>query len=61
MVKTIRVVKAKESTDDYSWALALTDTERVNLAMKLTRDLWCAATGKAFPTLDRSVLVRISR
>ncbi len=57
MIKTIKVVKQDEAKEDYSWALALSDSERLNLAAKLTRDLWCAATGKPFPTLDRTVFV----
>ncbi len=59
MVKTTKVVHRGEQVDDHSWALALSDSERIDLATKLTRDLWCTAHGGTFPALDRMVLVRV--
>ena len=60
MNKTLTVIHPGESHDDYSWALKLSDAERIDLADKLLRDLWIAAHGKSFPQMDRTV-VRLVR
>ncbi len=59
MDKTIKVIKLEDLKEDYSWALALSDSERVNLSTKLTQDLWVASTGKPFPTLARHIIARL--
>jgi len=56
MNKTIKVIRPGEACDDYSWALKLSDNERINIADKLLRDLWQASHGQPFPTMDRSVV-----
>ena len=60
MNKTLTVIRPGESHDDYSWALKLTDSERIGLADKLLRDLWTAAHGQPYPLMDRTV-VRLVR
>ena len=60
MNKTLTVVRKGESHDDYSWALKLSDAERIGLADKLLRDLWTAAHGQSYPLMDRTV-VRLVR
>ena len=60
MNKTLTIIRPGESHDDYSWALKLTDSERISLADKLLRDLWSAAHGQPYPLMDRTV-VRLLR
>ena len=60
MNKTLKIIRPCESHDDYSWALELSDAERVGLADKLLRDLWTAAHGRPYPMMDRTV-VRLVR
>ena len=60
MNKTLTVVRPGETHDDYSWALELTDAERIRVADRLLHDLWCAARGQPFPQMDRTV-VRLVR
>ena len=60
MNKTLTIIRPGESLDDYSWALKLTDSERISLADKLLRDLWSAAHGQPYPLMDRTV-VRLLR
>ena len=60
MSKTLTVIRPGETHDDYSWALKLSDAERIDLADKLLRDLWVAAHGKPFPLMDRTA-VRLVR
>ena len=56
MNKTLKVIRPGEVHDDYSWALELSDVERINVADRLLRDLWCAAHGQPFPQMDRTVV-----
>ena len=60
MNKTLTVIRSGESHDDYSWALKLSDAERIGLADKVLRDLWVAAHGRPYPLMDRTV-VRLVR
>ena len=60
MNKTLTIIRPGEAHDDYSWALELTDAERIRVADRLLRDLWCAARGQPFPQMDRTV-VRLVR
>ena len=60
MNKTLTVIRPGESHDDYSWALKLSDAERLNVADRLLRDLWTAAHGQSYPPMDRTV-VRLVR
>ena len=46
----------EDERDDYSWALALGDSERLEIATRLVSDLWSAAhNGSPFPLMDRTV------
>ena len=56
MKKTLTIIRPGESHDDYSWALKLSDDERVSLSGKLLRDLWTVAHGKPYPAMDRTVV-----
>ena len=56
MNKTLTVIRPGESHDDYSWALKLSDAERLRIADRLSRDLWTAAHGKPYPMMDRTVV-----
>ena len=60
MNKTLTVIRPGESRDDYSWALKLSDAERLNIADRLLHDLWTAAHGQPYPLMDRTV-VRLVR
>ncbi len=56
MTKTVRVLRMEDEKEDYSWALALDDSERLAVATKLIGDLWSAAhDGSSFPRMDRTV------
>ena len=56
MTKVVRAIRMEDAKEDYSWALALDDSERLNIAMKLVRDLWSAAHGGSpFPSMNRTV------
>lgn len=56
MTKTFRALRMEDSRDDYSWALALDDSERLKIATRLVCDLWSAAhNGSPFPPMDRTV------
>ena len=61
MNKTVRVIRPGESHDDFSWSLRLSDVERIDIAEKLLRDLWCAANGQPFPSMDRSIVSIVRR
>ena len=39
MNKTLTIIRPGEVHDDYSWALELTDAERIRVADRLLRDL----------------------
>jgi len=56
MNKTLKVCKLGEEKDDFSWAMALDDEKRIEIATQLTQDLWCAANGRPFPRLDRAIV-----
>ena len=56
MTKTIRALRMEDEKEDYSWALALDDSERLKIATRLVSDLWSAAhNGSPFPPMDRTV------
>ena len=40
MNKTLTIIRPGESHDDYSWALKLSDAERLSIADQLLRDLF---------------------
>ena len=55
MTKTVRVFRMEDEKEDYSWALALDDSERLEIAIRLVGDLWSAAhEGSPFPSMDRT-------
>lgn len=55
MTKTVRVFRMEDEKEDYSWTLALDDSERLELATRLVSDLWSAAhDGSPFPSMDRT-------
>lgn len=56
MIKTVKVCRMEDEKDDCSWALALGDSERLEIATKLVSDLWSVAhNGSPFPCMDRTV------
>ena len=56
MTKTVRVLRMEDEKEDYSWALALDDSERLKIATRLVSDLWSAAhNGSPFPPMNRTV------
>ena len=56
MTKTFRALRMEDEKEDYSWALALDDSERLKIATRLVNDLWSAAhNGSPFPPLARTV------
>jgi len=56
MNKTLTVIRPGESHDDYSWALKLSDDERIAIADKLLRDLWQVSHGQPYPSMDRTTV-----
>jgi hypothetical protein len=57
MTKTISVFRDAPPKEDYSWALALDDGQRIDLATRLVADLWSASHGgEPFPAMDRTVV-----
>ena len=56
MTKTFRALRMEDEKEDFSWALALDDSERLEIATRLVSDLWSAAhDGAPFPQMDRTV------
>ncbi len=56
MTKTVRAFRIEDEKEDNSWALALDDSERLEIATRLVSDLWSAAhDGSPFPPMDRTV------
>ena len=56
MTKTFRALRMEDEKEDFSWALALDDSERLEIATRLVSDLWSAAhDGSPFPPMDRTV------
>ena len=56
MTKTLKVFRMEDEKEDYSWALALDDSERLEIATRLVGDLWSAAhEGSPFPSMDRTI------
>ena len=56
MTKTFRALRMEDERDDNSWALALGDSERMEIATRLVSDLWSVAhNGSPFPRMDRTV------
>ena len=61
MTKTVRVFRMEDEKEDYSWALALDDSERLEIATRLVVDLWSMAhEGSPFPSMDRTICNYIS-
>ncbi len=55
MTKTLRVIRMEDEKEDYSWALALDASERLEIATRLIGDLWSAAhEDSPFPSMDRT-------
>ena len=55
MIKTIRKYRGAPSEEDYSWALRMSESERLNVAYRLVRNLWAMAhDGEPYPEMDRS-------
>ena len=56
MTKTFRALRMEDEKEDFSWALALDDSERLEIATRLVSDLWSTAhNGSPFPRMDRTV------
>ena len=56
MTKTFRALRMEDEKEDFSWALALDDSERLEIATRLVSDLWSTAhNGSPFPPMDRTV------
>ena len=56
MTKTFRALRMEDEKEDFSWALALDDSERLEIATRLISDLWSTAhNGSPFPPMDRTV------
>ena len=56
MIKTVRIFRMEDEKEDYSWALALDDSKRLEITTRLVSDLWSAAhEGSPFPSMDRTV------
>jgi len=55
MTKAFRALRMEDEKEDYSWALALDDSARLEITTKLVSDLWSAAhEGSPFPPMDRT-------
>ncbi|MBQ7189483.1 MAG: hypothetical protein IJR99_08730 [Kiritimatiellae bacterium] len=55
MIKTIRTYRDAPPEEDYSWALRMSDNERLEVAYRLVCDLWTMAHGgERYPEMDRS-------
>ena len=51
-----RAFRMEDEKEDYSWAMRLDDSERLEIATRLVSDLWSAANnGSPFPSMDRTV------
>ena len=57
----VRVIRLGEEKEDFSWALKLSDDERIGVADRLLRELWCTAHGRPFPQMDRKVVSLVRR
>ena len=56
MTKTLKVLRMEDEKEDYSWALAMSEDERLEVAYRLVRDLWAMAHGgEPYPEMDRSI------
>ena len=56
MTKTVKAFRMEDEKEDYSWALALGDSERLEIATRLVNDLWSAAhDGSPLPSMNRTV------
>ena len=55
MINAVKAFRMQDEKEDYSWALALDDSERLEIATRLVSDLWSAAhDGSPFPPMDRT-------
>ena len=56
MIKTVKGCQMEDEKDDCSWALALGDSERLEIAARLVSGLWSAAhNGSPFPPMNRTL------
>ena len=56
MTKTVKVFQMEDEKEDYFWALALDDSELLEIATRLVDDLWSAAhEGSSFPLMDHTI------
>ena len=49
----------EDAKEDFAWALAFSDEEKVNLANRLLCDLWQTSHSQPFPRMDRQKVVYI--
>lgn len=61
MIKTIQICQGDAEKEDNSWALKLDYAQRLELATKLVRDLWCASYDGPFPTMQRNYARFVTR
>lgn len=62
MIKTVKVCRMEDEKEDWSWALAFDDSERIAIATRLVSDLWSVAhDGSTFPRMDRTVYNYIAK
>lgn len=54
MNKTVKICRSDTIKEDHSWALKLDFAQRLDIATKLVRDLWCASHGEPFPAMQRT-------
>ena len=59
MTKTIKVLRMEDAREDFSWALAFSDEEKVNLATRLLHELWQTSHSQPFPRMDRQKVAYI--
>lgn len=61
MIKTVKAIRIEDEKEDCSWALALDDSERLEVATRLVRELWSTAhDGAPFPLMDRTIYNYVS-
>ena len=61
MIKTIKICGSDSAKEDNSWALKFDYAQRLDIATKLVRDLWCASHGGQFPAMQRNLARFVTR
>ena len=61
MNKTIKICRVDTVKEDNSWALKFDFAQRLEIATKLVRDLWCASHGEPFPEMQRNYARFVTR